>query len=43
MPILNDPQRWSRQIIWCWNYGNRLHGERPDYVGALTEILQQTF
>ena len=24
-------------------YGDRLHGERPDYLGQLTEILQQTF
>ena len=24
-------------------YGNRLHGERPDYIGQLTKIIQETF
>ena len=24
-------------------YGNRLHGERPDYVAQLTRIIQETF
>ncbi|MEI3013499.1 MAG: integrator complex subunit 9 [Ruthenibacterium lactatiformans] len=44
-PILNDPQRVEQAdyLVLESTYGNRLHGERPDYVGALTEILQQTF
>ncbi len=43
-PILNDPQRVEQAdyLVLESTYGNRLHGERPDYVGALTEILQQT-
>ena len=24
-------------------YGDRLHGDRPDYVGALARILNETF
>ncbi len=24
-------------------YGDRLHGQRPDYLGQLTAVLQQTF
>ena len=44
-PILNDPQRVEQAdyLVLESTYGNRLHGERPDYVGALTEIPQQTF
>ena len=44
-PLLNDPQPVAETdyLVVESTYGNRLHGERPDYVGALTEILQQTF
>ena len=24
-------------------YGDRTHGDRPDYVGTLAEIIQRTF
>ena len=44
-PLICDPSYTmaADYVVMESTYGNRLHGERPDYVGALTEILQQTF
>lgn len=44
-PILKDPQTvdGADYVVIESTYGTRLHGERPDTVGQLTEILQQTF
>ena len=44
-PLINDPQnpKEADYVIIESTYGNRLHGERPDYVAQLTRILQETF
>lgn len=44
-PIINDPQpvREADYVVLESTYGNRLHGERLDYIGSLAEILQTTF
>lgn len=44
-PILNDPQRVEETdyLVLESTYGARCHPERPDYIGALTGILQDTF
>lgn len=45
-PLLRDPQPTQRAdyVIMESTYGDRLHTkERPDYVGELTKVLQETF
>ncbi len=44
-PLIRDPQAppAADYVIIESTYGDRLHGERPDYVSQLTEILQDTF
>lgn len=44
-PLINNPQnpKEADYVIIESTYGNRLHGERPDYVTQLTRILQETF
>lgn len=44
-PIINDPQPVTQAdyVVLESTYGTRLHGERPDYIGSLAEILQTTF
>ncbi|MCI8416097.1 MAG: MBL fold metallo-hydrolase [Lachnospiraceae bacterium] len=44
-PILKDPKRIAQAdyVIMESTYGDRSHGVKPDYVEALTEILQSTF
>lgn len=44
-PLINDPEKAPAAdfVVVESTYGDRLHGERPDYLGQLTEILQQTF
>ena len=44
-PLIRDPQKPENAdyVVIESTYGDRLHGERPDYVSQLTEILQQTF
>lgn len=44
-PLIRDPQTPppADYIIVESTYGDRSHGERPDYVTALTAILQRTF
>ena len=44
-PLICDPKNPSNAdyVIIESTYGNRLHGERPDYLGQLTRILQETF
>ncbi len=44
-PILNDPQYLTRAdyVVMESTYGDRLHGERPDYIGNLVDVLQTTF
>lgn len=44
-PLIRDPEKAPNAdfVVVESTYGDRLHSERPDYLGQLTEILQQTF
>ncbi len=44
-PLIRDPQKpeYADTVIIESTYGNRLHGERKDYIGQLTAVLQDTF
>lgn len=43
-PLINDPQKPSEAdyVVVESTYGDRLHGERPDYVGQFTDVIQRT-
>ncbi len=43
-PLIRDPQKpdYADYVIIESTYGDRLHGERPDYIGQLTRMIQQT-
>ena len=44
-PLIRDmgqPKKADYVVIES-TYGDRLHGERPDYISQLTNIIQQTF
>ena len=44
-PLIRDPQqpKVADYVVIESTYGDRLHGDRPDYVAQLTRILQETF
>lgn len=44
-PLIKDPKyvKEADYVVMESTYGDRSHGEVPDYVGALTQILQETF
>lgn len=44
-PIIKDPviMEGADYVLIESTYGDRLHGERPDYVGTLARILNDTF
>lgn len=44
-PLLRDPQYMQQAdyVVMESTYGDRSHGPRPDYIGSLTRILQETF
>lgn len=44
-PLIRDPQPADNAdyVVIESTYGDRLHGERPDYLGQLTAVLQDTF
>ena len=44
-PLIRDPQYLHKAdyVVMESTYGDRSHGERPDYVGALAQIIQTTF
>ena len=44
-PLIKDPETppAADYVVIESTYGDRLHGERPDYLGQLTKILQETF
>ena len=44
-PLIRDPEKPTEAdyVVIESTYGNRLHGERPDYVTQLTSIIQDTF
>ena len=43
-PLINDPisPKKADYVVIESTYGNRIHGERPDYVSQLTSIIQET-
>ena len=44
-PLIEDPKLTDEAdyVIMESTYGNRYHGERPDYPAILAEIIQRTF
>jgi metallo-beta-lactamase family protein len=44
-PLINDPQyiEEADYVVMESTYGDRNHGESPDYIGELTQIIQSTF
>lgn len=44
-PLIRDPQKPEKAdfVVIESTYGDRLHGERPDYTYQLTRIIQDTF
>lgn len=44
-PIIKDPQYLTKAdfVVMESTYGDRLHGERPDYLADLTDALQAAF
>lgn len=44
-PLIKDPTylHHADYVVMESTYGDRSHGERPDYVGCLSEIIQRTF
>ena len=44
-PLIRDPQppKDADFVVIESTYGDRIHGERPDYIGQLTEVFQETF
>lgn len=44
-PLIRDPQNPppADYVVVESTYGDRLHGQRPDYVSQLTAIMQDTF
>ena len=44
-PLIRDPEpaKPADFVVIESTYGDRLHGARPDYLGQLTSILQDTF
>lgn len=44
-PIIKNPQYIpdADYVVMESTYGNRNHGDRPDYIKSLTDVLQRTF
>lgn len=44
-PIIKDPHyiKDADYVIMESTYGDRSHGERPDYIQELTDVIQRTF
>ena len=44
-PLIRDPKpaQNADYVVIESTYGDRLHGQRPDYLGQLTAVLQETF
>ncbi len=44
-PLIRDPQNPpdADYVVIESTYGDRIHGERPDYLAQITQILQETF
>lgn len=43
-PLIRDPQDppYADYVVIESTYGDRLHGERPDYITQLSEVIQMT-
>ena len=44
-PLIKDPAYFSKAdyVVMESTYGDRSHGERPDYVCLLADVIQETF
>lgn len=44
-PLIRDPEKpkAADYVVIESTYGDRIHGERPDYVSQMTKILERTF
>ncbi len=44
-PLIRDPQKppCADYVVIESTYGDRIHGERPDYIAQLTNIMEKTF
>lgn len=44
-PLIRDPgvRKKADYVLTESTYGDRLHGETPDYIGPLTKLMQETF
>jgi metallo-beta-lactamase family protein len=44
-PLMNNPQyiEESDYVVMESTYGDRSHGEKPDYIRELTDVIQTTF
>lgn len=44
-PLIRDPQYLHKAdyVVMESTYGDKSHGERPDYVRLLSEVIQETF
>ena len=44
-PLIRDPQKPQKAdfVVIESTYGDRVHGDRPDYLAQLTRVLQSTF
>lgn len=44
-PLIRDPHKPERAdyVVIESTYGGRFHGERPDYIGQLSRIIEETF
>ena len=44
-PLIKDPHylHQADYVVMESTYGDRSHGDRPDYVGILAEVIQKTF
>lgn len=44
-PLINDPKKPKKAdyVVIESTYGDRLHGERKDYLAQFTDIIQRTF
>ncbi len=44
-PLIRNPQNppSADYVVIESTYGDRVHGERPDYISQLTKIMQETF
>lgn len=44
-PLIRNPQKpsYADYVIIESTYGDRIHGERPDYIAQLTKVMTETF